>query len=99
MKGQWLVGLVFGAVLVGHVSAGEGDDIVAKHCKACHEAGLAGAPKLGDKAAWAPRIATGIDAMSATVLSGKGAMPPKGTCGTCTPEQIKAAVESITAGM
>ncbi len=77
--------------------AGEGEVIVAKDCKACHQAGLAGAPKLGDKAAWAPRVATGVDAMTAVVKSGKGAMPPKGTCGTCSDEQLKAAVEAITA--
>ena len=47
-------------------------------CAACHVAGVAGAPKLGDKAAWAPRIATGVDAMTASVIKGKGAMPPKG---------------------
>ncbi len=47
-------------------------------CMACHAAGVANAPKLGDKAAWAPRIATGIDAMTASVIKGKGAMPPRG---------------------
>ena len=47
-------------------------------CAACHVAGVAGAPKFGDKAAWAPRIATGVDALTASVIKGKGAMPPKG---------------------
>jgi cytochrome c5 len=47
-------------------------------CTACHAAGVAGAPKLGDKAAWAPRIAQGIDALTASAIKGKGAMPPKG---------------------
>ena len=45
---------------------------------ACHAAGVAGAPKLGDKAAWAPRIQTGTDALYASAIKGKGAMPPKG---------------------
>ena len=47
-------------------------------CQTCHLAGLAGAPKLGDKTAWAPRIALGIDALTASAIMGKGAMPPKG---------------------
>jgi len=47
-------------------------------CSACHAAGIAGAPKVGDKAAWAPRIAQGIDGLTASAIKGKGAMPPKG---------------------
>lgn len=47
-------------------------------CSACHVAGVAGAPKFGDKAAWAPRLAAGIDGLTASVIKGKGAMPPKG---------------------
>ncbi len=47
-------------------------------CSVCHAAGVAGAPKFGDKAAWAPRIGQGIDALTASAIKGKGAMPPKG---------------------
>ncbi len=47
-------------------------------CGACHAAGVAGAPKLGDKEAWAPRLALGLDGLTASVVKGKGAMPPKG---------------------
>jgi cytochrome c5 len=47
-------------------------------CSACHATGAAGAPKLGDKAAWAPRIAQGIDTLVQHAISGKGAMPPRG---------------------
>jgi cytochrome c5 len=47
-------------------------------CTACHSTGAAGAPKVGDKAAWAPRIALGIDELTAIAIKGKGAMPPKG---------------------
>jgi cytochrome c5 len=63
---------------------------------ACHVAGVAGAPKLGDKAAWAPRIATGIDAMTASVVKGKGAMPPKGGS-SASEAELRAAVEYMTA--
>jgi cytochrome c5 len=47
-------------------------------CVACHGSGLAGAPKFGDKAAWAPRLAQGVDALHQHALKGKNAMPPKG---------------------
>ena len=47
-------------------------------CQTCHLAGVANAPKLGDKAAWAPRLALGVDGLTASVVKGKGAMPPKG---------------------
>jgi cytochrome c5 len=47
-------------------------------CQACHVAGLAGSPKFGDKVAWTPRLSQGIDALTASVIKGKGAMPPKG---------------------
>src|SRR5690554_6232865 len=46
------------------VQAMSAEEVVAKHCVACHEAGLGGAPKMDDREAWAPRIATGIDAMA-----------------------------------
>lgn len=52
-------------------------------CSACHAAAVAGAPKSGDKAAWAPRLALGVDGLTASVIKGKGAMPPRGgTSGT-----------------
>lgn len=47
-------------------------------CSACHGAGIAGAPKFGDKAAWAPRLAQGIDGLTANAIKGKNAMPPRG---------------------
>jgi cytochrome c5 len=47
-------------------------------CAVCHAAGVANAPKLGDKAAWAPRLAAGVDGLTASAIKGKGAMPPKG---------------------
>ena len=52
--------------------------LYAQTCSACHTPGIAGAPKVGDKAAWAPRIAQGIDVLTANAIKGKGAMPPKG---------------------
>ena len=72
-------------------ATGAAPPLFAQVCQACHAAGVAGAPKLGDKAAWAPRLAQGIDGMTATVIKGKGAMPPKGGS-TASEGEIKAVV-------
>jgi cytochrome c5 len=66
-------------------------------CMACHTTGAAGAPKLGDKAAWAPRLAQGKDALYATALKGKGAMPAKGGNPALPDDAVKAAVDYMTA--
>jgi cytochrome c5 len=59
-------------------AGGAAPALYTQTCQACHGAGLAGAPKVGDKAAWAPRVAQGIDALTANAIKGKNAMPPKG---------------------
>lgn len=64
-------------------------------CTACHAAGLAGAPKTGDKAAWAPRIATGMDALLKSATNGKNAMPARGGAADLKDEELKAAVEYL----
>ena len=66
------------ANVVAAAGSGAGEALYKQACFACHAAGVAGAPKLGDKELWAPRIQTGLDAMTANVIKGKGAMPPKG---------------------
>lgn len=76
-------------------AARSGDAVYGTACIACHGTGAAGAPKLGDKAAWAPRIAQGMDALFKTAINGKGAMPPKGTCGNCSDAELKAAIEHM----
>lgn len=62
-------------------------------CGACHSSGVAGAPKVGDKAAWAPRIATGAAALHGSALKGKGVMPPKGGNAALSDAEVIAAVE------
>ncbi|NOR51346.1 MAG: cytochrome c5 family protein [Gammaproteobacteria bacterium] len=74
-------------------AARTGEQIYSSTCMVCHAAGIAGAPKLGDSAAWAPRIATGADALLASAIKGKGAMPPMGTCATCSADEFKSAVD------
>ena len=65
-------------VQVAASASGNGEALYKQVCTACHAQAVAGSPKFGDKAAWAPRIKTGIDALTASVIKGKGAMPPKG---------------------
>lgn len=72
--------------------AGAGEALYKQVCVACHAASVAGSPKFGDKAAWAPRIKTGIDALTASVIKGKNAMPPKGGS-SASDADIRAAVE------
>lgn len=79
-------------VMAAAAGSGAGEALYKQACVACHVAGVAGAPKLGDKAAWAPRIKTGLDAMVASVIKGKGAMPPRGASAGSDAD-IRAAVE------
>jgi cytochrome c5 len=74
----------------------DGAAVYAAVCTACHGSGVAGAPKAGDKAAWAPRIATGMAALIKSVTGGKGGMPPKGGGADLTDAEIKAAVAHLT---
>lgn len=86
--------LTFGiAAAVSPALAADGKAVYDKTCVACHASGVANAPKLGDKAAWAPRIATGKDALVAAVVKGKGAMPPKAGAADLKDDDIKAAVD------
>jgi cytochrome c5 len=71
----------------------DGKGVFDKVCTACHSAGVAGAPKLGDKTAWAPRIKEGKDQLYASALKGKGAMPPKGGNPALADADVRAAVD------
>jgi cytochrome c5 len=76
----------------------DGKKVYDTACMACHATGAAGAPKMGDKVAWAPRIKTGNDALYASSLKGKGAMPPKGGNASLGDADVKAAVDYMVAG-
>ena len=73
-----------------------GEAIYNTICKACHETGVAGAPKTGDKAVWAPRLATGAAALLKSATAGKGAMPARGGAADLTDDELKAAVTYLT---
>ena len=79
------------AATVAAVDAGKA--LYEKACMACHVAGVAGAPKFGDKTAWAPRLKLGVDGLTASVIKGKGVMPARGAAAGATDADIKAAVQ------
>ncbi|WP_238923884.1 c-type cytochrome [Achromobacter ruhlandii] len=69
-----------------------GEQVFQAVCTACHTAGVAGAPKVGDNAAWAPFIKSGFDAMMNVALHGKGGMPAKGGNPTLSDFEVARAV-------
>jgi cytochrome c5 len=79
-------------------AAASGEALYKQACMACHAAGVANAPKLGDKAAWAPRLQQGLPALVQSAIKGKGAMPPKGGSTASEPE-IRAAVEYMVSSV
>lgn len=72
----------------------DGPTIYNTVCGACHNTGAAGAPKIDDKGAWAPRVAQGKAALIASVTNGKGAMPPKGGA-ALSEEEIKNVIDYV----
>lgn len=85
-------------LLAAKAAAGAKDpqSVYAAVCAACHGTGAAGAPKKGDKAAWAPRLAQGLDALVKSATAGKGAMPPKGGAANLSDAEFKAVVEYLS---
>ncbi len=75
----------------------DGTETYTKACAACHATGAANAPKLGDKAAWKPRIDQGMDVLYTASIKGKGAMPPKGGQVQLSDDVVKAAVDYMVA--
>lgn len=69
-----------------------GEDIVKSACATCHNAGVAGAPKIGDKAAWATHIKEGLPAMLKTAITGVKAMPPRGGQADLTDTELARAI-------
>lgn len=76
-------------------AAVDGKKVYDAACVACHSTGVAGAPKAGDKAAWAPRIKAGKDVLYASALHGKNAMPAKGGNPALSEAEVKAAVDYL----
>jgi len=70
-----------------------GEEVYKSTCMACHGAGVANAPKFGDKKAWATHLMHGTEHVYENALKGKGAMPPKGGNLTLSDAEVKAAVD------
>jgi cytochrome c5 len=69
-----------------------GEQVVNAQCIKCHGTGVGGAPKIGDRAAWTPRISRGLDAVVASAIHGHGGMPARGGMADATDAEIRAAV-------
>jgi len=74
------------------------EEVVGKFCNACHGTGLLNSPKVGDTAAWQARADEkgGLDALLANAITGINAMPPKGTCASCSDDELMAAIKQMS---
>ncbi|SIO23402.1 cytochrome c5 family protein [Salinivibrio sp. ES.052] len=72
-----------------------GDQVYNTYCTACHSTGAAGAPKIGDAAAWGPRVDKGMETLTKHAINGFNAMPAKGTCMDCSDDEIVAAIDHM----
>jgi cytochrome c5 len=86
--GQWAEPVNKAALPV----ARSGSEIVKAQCAKCHEAGVGGAPRIGDKAAWIPRLSQGLDAVVSSAIRGHGGMPARGGMADLTDREMRNAV-------
>jgi len=77
-------------------AAQDPEAVYARACAACHNGQLPMAPQKGDKAAWEPRLAKGMDVLVQNVTNGLNAMPPRGLCMDCTAEDYQAVIQWMT---
>lgn len=89
-----VLGAMAASLAAGPVAAADGKAVWEKSCAGCH---AVLAPKFGDKAAWAPRLAMGTEKMTASVVKGKPPMPPRG--GAASEADVEAAVEYLVTQM
>jgi cytochrome c5 len=87
--------LEFGAPGAAASGPRTGEQIVKSACAACHLTGVANAPKIGDKAAWAPHLKMGLNSMLADAIKGKGAMPPRGGVADLSDFELARAIVSM----
>ncbi|NPU91145.1 MAG: cytochrome c5 family protein [Gammaproteobacteria bacterium] len=93
VQGEECGGAAAAPVVAAAAAAKSPEEIYNSSCMACHATGAAGAPKVGDAAAWAPRIAQGADLLHKHAIGGLNMMPPKGTCAACSDDEIMAVVD------
>ena len=80
------------AVEEGAAGPLSGEEVYDQYCSVCHTSGVGGAPLFADAAAWAPRIAKGMDVLMDSTINGINAMPAKGTCMSCSDDELAATV-------
>ena len=73
-------------------AARSGEQVVHAQCAKCHETGVGGAPRIGDRAAWLPRLKLGLDSLIRSAINGHGGMPPRGGAADLTDPEIRSAV-------
>ena len=95
VEGQDCGNISTASASAGSSGVRSGEDIYKASCFGCHGTGAAGAPKLGDAAAWKARSGQGLDGLTKSAIAGKGAMPPRGTCSGCSDDDIKASIKYI----
>jgi cytochrome c5 len=69
-----------------------GEQVVKAQCGKCHEGGVGGAPKIGDRTAWLPRLKQGLEPLVASAINGHGGMPPRGGLASLTDREIRNAI-------
>ncbi|NQD94351.1 cytochrome c5 family protein [Pseudomonas sp. CrR25] len=95
MKKMLLVAAAF-SLSFNALAAQDPEAVYARACAACHNGQLPMAPQKGDKVAWEPRLAKGMDALVQSVTNGLNAMPPRGLCMDCTAEDYQAVIKLMT---
>ncbi|HTE43055.1 MAG TPA: c-type cytochrome [Steroidobacteraceae bacterium] len=97
MKQMIIVGVGMLATLLAGATAGAADAPAQYEasCKMCHDTGMGGAPKRGDKTAWEDRVKKGKETLYDQVKNGFGTMPPRGMCESCTDDDLKALVDYL----
>ena len=89
-----IMAATFGAVQPARAQPAErsGEQIVKQQCAKCHQSGASGAPKIDDRAAWAPRMKQGLDATVRSAIKGHGKMPARGGLADLTDSELRAAI-------
>jgi len=82
-----------GMAVVTSTGPRSGEDIYNSSCMACHGTGVPGSPQLGDAAQWSARVSKGMAVVYSNAINGLNAMPPKGTCMSCSDDEINASVD------
>ena len=85
-----------GPVIAASTGPRSGEEVFNGTCTSCHTAGIAGAPKKGDVAAWGKRLSKGLAKTLAVAKKGLNAMPAKGLCMDCSDDELTAAIKFMS---